>query len=57
MSGLDPTRYRALIEARIFEPQALTTALQARRRRRVHESHAGMEASSMRSTPSTERRG
>ena len=33
MSGLDPTGYRALIEARIFEPQALTTALQARRRR------------------------
>ncbi len=33
MSGLDPARYRALIEARIFEPKALTTALQARRRR------------------------
>ncbi len=35
MTGVEPARYRALVEARIFEPASLPAALQTRRRRAV----------------------
>lgn len=35
ITQLEPDHYRALIEARIFEPEALTTALKQRRRRSI----------------------